>query len=95
MTSALRPLWLSVALVGAACSGEPGEASLGPNCAEGLSVAERELDTARTQGFGESVAWTRAAALIGAARVQQGFGEYENCSLKTREARAHLRQLLG
>jgi hypothetical protein len=95
MMSALRPLWLSLALLGAACSGEPGEASLGPGCADGLAAAERELETARAQGFGESVAWTRAATLIGAARVQQGFGEYENCVLKAREARAHLGQVRG
>ncbi len=95
MTFALHPLFLLFALVGAACSGEPGEASLGPACADGLAVAERELDAARAQGFGDSVAWTRAATLIGAARVQQGFGEYENCVLKAREARVHLRQVRG
>lgn len=95
MKIALRPLWISLALVAAGCSGEPGEAALGPNCAEGLAAAERELDTARAQGFGESMAWTRAASLIGAARVQQGFGEYENCVIKAREARVHLRQVGG
>lgn len=72
-----RYAWLALALVGAACSGEPGEVSLGPKCAEGLAIAERELDTARAQGFGESVAFGKAASLIGAARRQQGFGEYE------------------
>ena len=95
MRSALRPLCLSLALVAGACSGEPGEVSLGPDCAEGLAAAERELDDARARGFGESVAWTRAASLIGAARVQQGFGEYENCVLKARDARAYLRQVGG
>jgi hypothetical protein len=95
LTPALRPLCLALALVGAARSGEPGEVSLGPRCADGLATAERELDTARAQGFGESVAYTKAASLIGAARIQQGFGEYENCVLKTRDARAYLRQLRG
>jgi hypothetical protein len=91
MTLAFRPLWLSLALVAAACSGEPGEASLGPECANALLTAERELDAARVQGFGESVDFARAASLIGAARVQQGFGEHENCVLKVRDARAYLR----
>ena len=95
MTLALRPLCLALALVAAACSGEPGEVARGPACADGLAVAERDLETARAQGFGESVAYARAASLIGAARIQQGFGEYENCVLKAREAREYLRQVRG
>ena len=93
MRPVLRPFWLLLALVAAACSREPGEAALGPDCAENLAIAEQELQAARTEGFGESVALTRAASLIGAARVQQGFSEYENCVLKAREARVYLRQV--
>lgn len=88
-----RPLWLCLALIGTACSGEPGESSLGPACSDGLAVAEQELERARADGFGESVKWTRAGSLIGAARVQEGFGEYQNCVIKVREARALLRQV--
>ena len=54
MTPALRSLCLSLALLGAACTGEPGE---GPDCAQGLATAERELETERAQGFGESVTY--------------------------------------
>ncbi len=89
----MRLSWLPLAFLAAACSGEPGEAALGPACAEGLLAAEQDLQAARAQGLGDSVNWTRAASLIGAARVQQGFGEYENCVLKTRDARAYLSAL--
>ncbi len=90
---ASRPVFLCLALLGTACTGEPGEASLGPACAGGLAMAERELEVARADGFGESVKWTQAASLIGAARIQEGFGEYQNCVVKVRDARAFLREV--
>ena len=89
----LRPLWLCFALLGTACTGEPGEASLGPACSDGLAMAERELDTARADGFGESVKWAKAASLIATARLQEGFEEYRNCVVKVRDARAYLRSV--
>lgn len=93
MTPVLRPLLLGLAMLAAACSGEPGEARFGPACSDGLEVAERELQAARSDGFGDTVRWTKAASLIGAARVQEGFGEYQNCVIKVREARAYLREV--
>ncbi len=42
-----------------------------------------------------SVRWTKAASLIGAARVQETFGEYQNCVIKVRDARGYLRELRG
>ena len=88
-----QPIWLCLALLPAACTGEAGEASLGPACTDGLALAERELEAARADGFGESVKWTKAASLIGAARVQEGFEEYQNCVIKVREARGYLREV--
>lgn len=95
MTPASRPLLLCLALLVPACSGEPGETSLGPACANGLASAERELDAARAGGLGDSVKVTQAASLIAAARVQEGFGEYQNCVIKARDARAYLREVRG
>jgi hypothetical protein len=93
MRARSRPLLLCLAILGAACSGEPGEASLGPACADGLAAAEFELEDARARGLGESVKWTKAATLIAAARVQEGFEEYRNCVVKVRDARAYLREV--
>lgn len=76
-----------------ACSGEPGEASLGPACANGLVQADRELRAAEAKGLSGTVKWTKAAALLGAAKVQEQFEEYQNCVIKVRNARAYLRDL--
>lgn len=84
---------LCLALLAPACSGERGEASLGPACADGLAAAESELRTAGADGFGDSVKWTKAASLIAAARVQETFEEYQNCVIKVRQARGYLREL--
>lgn len=77
----------------AACGGEPGESSLAPACSGGLAQAEQELRSAEAKGLSSSVRWTKAATLIGAARVQEQFEEYQNCVIKVRDARAYLRGL--
>lgn len=86
---------LLLALAVAACSGEPGERSYKAECANGLATADHELESARAAGFGDSVKWTKAASLIGAAKVQQTFEEYQNCTVKTRQARSYLREMRG
>ena len=40
-----------------ACTGEPGERSLGAACENGLSQARYELRQARASGIGDSVKW--------------------------------------
>ena len=85
--------WLAAALLVGACGGEPGEASLAPACSGGLSQAEAELNDAKARGVGGAVRWTKAASLIGAARVQETFEEYQNCVVKVREARAYIRDM--
>lgn len=66
---------------------DAGDRGLGPACESGLSAAQRELSAAKASGVGGAVAWSKAASLIAAGRTQQQFGEYENCTLKARDAR--------
>ena len=76
----------------AACA-EPGERAYGPECRSGLRSANATLSTAKADGLAASAHWAKAASLLGAARVQKEFGEYQNCVIKVREAQAELRAL--
>lgn len=93
MTNARLTTCLASILLIAACTGEPGERNLGPACSNGLDQAERELGRAKANGVGDAVRWSKAAGLIAAARVQEGFEEYQNCVIKVREARAYIRAM--
>lgn len=77
----------------AGCAGDPADRGLGPSCAAGLEAANRDLGKAKADGFEGSVEWGKAASLISAAKIQQQFSEYQNCVIKTREARRILRQM--
>jgi len=91
----LRHLAASATLVAvlAGCTGDPADFGLGPACAGGLEQGYRELEQAKADGLGDSVKWSKAASLLGAAKVQEQFGEYQNCVIKVREARAFLREI--
>lgn len=75
--------------------GDRADAGLGPACSGGLDAAATELEQARVDGFSDSVKWSQAASLIAAARVQEGFGEYQNCVIKARDARRLIREVRG
>ena len=77
----------------AACAGDAADRGLGPSCAAGLSAATKELKAAKAAGFGDSVEWGKAASLISAAKVQEQFGEYQNCVQKTRDARRFIKRI--
>jgi hypothetical protein len=79
------------ATVLAGCTGDPADRGLGPSCAAGLDAANHNLTAAKAAGLADSVNWGKAASLISAAKVQQQFSEYQNCVVKTKEAR----RLLG
>lgn len=81
---------LSIVLL-TSCSGDRADRGLGPSCAAGLDAANRDLGAAKAAGLADSVNWGKAASLISAAKVQQQFSEYQNCVVKTKEAR----RLLG
>ena len=74
----------------AGCTGEYGERGYAPACRQELRAGNQELRYAKAQGLSDSVAWTKAASLLGAAKVQEQFEEYQNCLIKAREARRYL-----
>jgi len=78
-----------VILVSAGCAGNPNS-SLARQCENGLSVAYRELDFAKAHGFDGTVEYSKAASLLGAAKIQSEFGKYPNCIDKVRRARAYI-----
>jgi hypothetical protein len=80
---------LVVTIVG--CAGNPAS-SLARQCDAGLSAAYKELDYAKTSGFGDTVEYTKAASLLGAAKVQSEFGKYPNCIDKVNRARAYIKK---
>ena len=84
-------VFLSFAALLAACTGDRADRGLGPSCAAGLEAANNDLGAAKAAGLADSLNWGKAASLISAAKVQQQFSEYQNCVVKTREAR----RLLG
>ena len=71
------------------CAGDPNS-SQAAQCNEGLSVAYKELDYAKANGLDGTVEVTKAASLLGAAKIQEEFGKYPNCIDKVHRARAYL-----
>jgi hypothetical protein len=74
----------------AGCTQDRGDIGLGGQCADGLDAGYRELNQAEADGLSGTVAWSKAATLLAAAKVQQQFEEYQNCVLKVRKARGYL-----
>ena len=75
--------------VAAGCAGNPNS-SIARQCENGLSVAYKELDYAKTKGFDGTVEYTKAASLLSAAKIQSEFGKYPNCVDKVNRARAYI-----
>lgn len=75
------------------CTQDRGDVGLGPACAAELDAGYRELNRAEADGLSGTVRWTKAASLLGAAKVQEQFEEYQNCVLKARKARQYLREM--
>jgi hypothetical protein len=76
-------------VVTAGCAGNPNS-SLARQCENGLDVAYKELDFAKANGFGGTVEYSKAASLLGAAKIQSEFGKYPNCIDKVQRARAYI-----
>ncbi len=77
-----------------ACSGNTNS-SLAQQCSNGLDRAYNELSIAEADGFSGTVAWTKAASLLTAAKVQYEFEHYPNCIEKVGRARAYIAQSKG
>lgn len=88
---AVAGLILTSVVIGA-CAGNPGS-PLAQRCSGGLAAAQSELNTARVNGFGSTVNWSKAASLLSAAKVQYQFEHYPNCIDKVQRARAYLRRI--
>ena len=65
---------------------------LASQCSSGLATANAELEQAKVKGFSSTVAWTKAAALLAAAKIQQQFDKYPNCINKVARARYYIRR---
>ena len=78
-------------LVLAACAGNPNS-PIALKCERGLKLAYQELDLAKAKGFSGTVEITKAASLLGAAKVQYEFGKYPNCIDKVTRARAYIQK---
>jgi len=44
------------------------------------------------EGFGGTVDYTKAASLLGAAKIQEEFGKYPNCVNKVKRARQYIKR---
>lgn len=75
----------------AACSGRVGSPA-GQECAEGLRIANKELDDAKVKGFSGSIQWIKAANLLAGANVQEQFEKYESCASKVQRARIYIKE---
>lgn len=78
-------------LVLSACAGNPNSGAAN-QCRSGLSTAYKELDFARAEGFSGTVAYTKAASLLGAAKIQEEFEKYPNCINKVQRAREYIKR---
>jgi hypothetical protein len=71
------------------CAGNPAS-PLADQCRDGLNSAYEELDYAKANGFGGTIEYTKAASLLGAAKIQYEFEKYPNCIDKIRRARIYI-----
>ena len=89
----MRSLIVTVATlflaVTAGCAGNPNSTPA-MQCERGLDAAYKELDFAKANGFGATVEYSKAASLLGAAKIQSEFGKYPNCIEKVQRARAYI-----
>ncbi len=65
---------------------------LANQCRAGLASANAQLEKAKLNGFSSRVEWTKAAALLAAAKIQQQFNKYPNCVNKVARARYYIRR---
>jgi len=81
----------TVAVLAAGCASNPGS-SQAEQCHSGINAAYSELDYAKTAGLDGTMEYTKAASLLGAAKIQYEFGKYPNCIDKVNRARAFIKR---
>lgn len=85
-------LVLTMSACASTAQNSPETNKLASSCDKGLDAAYKELDFAKTSGFSGSWEYTKAASLLGTAKVQSGFGAYEGCIEKVKTARAYIKE---
>lgn len=90
---AVAALVSGVVLTG--CAGQPQAGRNDLSCKQGIEYAYDELSFARSQGFSGSVAWSKAASLLGTAKVLEQVENYEQCLDNVEKARFYIRQSQG
>jgi len=91
----LALLLILVLSVVVGCAGSPGGGRNDLSCKQGIEVAYDALSLARSQGFSGSVAWSKASALLGAAKVQEQLENYADCLKQVEKAQFYIRQSQG
>ena len=96
MDTRIATLTMVIALL-TGCSTAPTkpaatELALEKRCNKGIDVGYKELNFSHANGFGGSWEYTKAASLLGAAKVQAGFGGYDGCIEKVKTARSYIKQ---
>ncbi len=84
-------LAFSLCLFLAACSGRIATPA-GQECAEGLRIANQELEDAKVKGFGGGIQSIKAAGLLADASVHQQLEKFESCTDKVRRARIYIKE---
>ncbi len=84
-------LGFGLVLLLAACSGRIATPA-GQECAEGLRIANQELEDAKVKGFGGAVQSIKAAGLLTDASVHQQLERFASCTDKVRRARIYIRE---
>lgn len=83
-------IFISIIML-SACAGNPNSKKAN-QCRNGLSKAYDELDYAKVKGFDGTVEYSKAASLLGAAKIQEEFGKYPNCIDKVQRAREYIKR---
>lgn len=85
---------LALLVVAGGCAGAPKNPGMQSRCDRDVAAAYEELKKTKAQGFDGSVKYTKAAGLLGAAKIQQEFGKFPNCVDKVKRARYYLKASL-
>jgi len=84
-------LILSMAVL-AGCAGNPSS-PIADQCRNGVAAAYKQLDFDKAKGFDGTVEYTKAASLLGAAKIQGEFGKYADCIEKVHRAREYMARI--
>ena len=69
-----------------------GKTAYRDGCARELEAAWEEQSLAEAEGFAGTVSYSKALALLTAAKTQQQFEGFEGCMRKAQKARFYLRE---